>query len=335
MIFGVTGQTGSYLADHLVMDNEIIGVTRRTSTNNQYRIKACSSFKNFKLEQGDITDISSCINLIGKYKPDWIFNMAAQSHVGTSFNQPTLTMNSTCIGHLNILEATRLIKPDTRIYFAGSSEEFGTSYDTYYNINAVGKYQDLNTQKQPCSPYGVAKTAAHNMSRVYRDGYGMDIRVGVLGNHESPRRGEDFVTRKITKYIGYLHYTLNNTKDIPKTLKLGNLETKRDWGHAREYAEGIIKIMEYPMARDFIIGTGETKTIKEFLEKAFDIAECGDYMQYIEISEDMKRPLEVPYLRMMAEDTYEILNWRPTIRFDQLVKEMVESDIKNYKHDRV
>lgn len=325
MIFGVSGQTGSYLAEHLLKrGDEVIGITRRTSINNYSRIKNCIISPLFKIEKGDISDFSSVANLIKEYQPDWIFNMAAQSHVGVSFNQPLVTMDVTCMGQLNLLEAVRLIKPDTRIYFAGSSEEFGSSIVNYHQITKSGQYQDLNTPKQPCSPYAVAKVAAHNLSKIYRDGFKTDVRVGVLGNHESPRRGEEFVTRKITKFIGRLHRSQNKEEK----LYLGNLDAKRDWGHAREYAEGIIKIMEYPTARDFLIGTGETRTVKEFLELAFGIAQY-DYSKYVEIDDKYKRPVEVPYLRMMAEDTYEILNWRPTIKFEQLVEEMVRHDMEN------
>lgn len=335
LIFGVTGQTGSYLADHLTQRGyQVIGVTRRTSSNNESRICHLLSLSNFSLVQGDITDFSSCIKLIQKYQPDWLFNMAAQSHVGTSFSEPIHTANVTFLGHLNILESVRLISPKTRVYFAGSSEEFGTATNTYNRLTTKGVYQDLHTPKKPCSPYGVAKVAAHNLSTIYRDGYKVDVRVGVLGNHESPRRGEQFVTRKITKYIGKLVYHLNNNIPFNDKLFLGNLDTKRDWGHAREYAEGIIKIMEYPTACDFMIGTGETRTVREFLEYAFALAHI-DYTKYTAICEDLKRPVEVPYLRMMAEDTYEVLNWRPRIKFEELVREMVEHDIQEYKNERI
>ena len=232
LITGINGQDGSYLAELLLAEGyKVIGIKRRSSTNNLSRLDAIIDHDNFEVVEGDITDAISVYNLVDKYKPDELYNLAAQSHVHTSFEQPQYTANVDYIGVINILEAVRKCSPDTKIYQAGTSEEFGSNVDN-------NGFQKEDTEFKPQSPYAVAKVAAHHMCKLYREAYGLFISVGILMNHESPRRGEEFVTRKITKWIGDNINKLKD-KDIEwdndSKLNLGNLDASRDWGHAKDF----------------------------------------------------------------------------------------------------
>jgi GDPmannose 4,6-dehydratase len=225
IITGITGQDGSYLAEYLLEKQyNVIGLYRRSSNNNFDRIKHITS-NNFKLEEFDITDPNGCSSIISQFRPDEVYNLAAQSHVGTSFKQPSTTAEINYIGVVNLLESIKSYSPHTKFYQASTSEMFGFNY----SLNPFGqKYQDETTQFLPQSPYGIAKLAAHNTVRIYRTAYGIFGCCGILFNHESPRRGENFVTRKITKYIAKV-----KTGQPHGKLKLGNLDAQRDWGHAR------------------------------------------------------------------------------------------------------
>lgn len=326
LISGITGQDGSYLADLLLHKNhKVIGLHRRNSTNNFERISHIKN-SNFILEEFDLTDSSGCNRLISKYQPDYFFNLAAQSHVGTSFKQPISTFEIDTIGVVNVLESIRNNSPKTKFYQASTSEMFGKNY----TISSNNKYQNELTPFLPQSPYGVAKLASHRMVQIYREAYGLFVTSGILFNHESPRRGENFVTRKITKYIAQL---INGI--IPKTTKLhlGNLSANRDWGHAKDYVRAMLLMVEHDHADDFVISTGETHSVQEFCEKAFGLVNLS-YHDYVYIDPELYRPCEVEYLKGDSSKASAILGWRPNISFDDLVKDMVYSDIEKYNESK-
>jgi GDPmannose 4,6-dehydratase len=320
IITGVTGQDGSYLSELLLdKDYTVIGLHRRSSINNFERIDHFLNRPGFVLEECDLTDPSNIIGLIDRYQPQEFYNLAAQSHVETSFRQPTTTFEINTVGVINILEAIRKYSSATRFYQASTSEMFGRNYDTDSSGN---KYQDENTELLPQSPYGVSKVASHRMVQLYRDGYGLFATSGILFNHESPRRGENFVTRKITKYIGQIM----NHKNIGP-LKLGNLKAQRDWGHAKDYVQAMHLMLQIDKPNDFVICTEHTWTVADFLHKAFHYAGL-DYDKYVEIDMSLYRPAEVDYLRGQNTKAKKLLGWQPQISFDELVQDMVDHDIK-------
>ena len=322
-ITGITGQDGSYLADLLLTkDYKVVGLYRRSSTNNFDRISHIDN-NNFILEEFDLTDPSACNNLIKKYQPHEIYNLAAQSHVGTSFKQPSTTFNINSLGVINLLEGIRQFSASTKLYQASTSEMFGSNY----SLNNDQKYQDENTPFNPQSPYGVSKLASHNMINIYRKAYNMFCCSGILFNHESPRRGENFVTRKITKFIGQL---VNNKIPPDSKLGLGNLEAERDWGHARDYVEAMYLMTQKESARDYVISSGHTYSVKYFCELAFNTVGL-DYKKYVYIDPEFYRPAEVDYLRGNSSLAATELDWTPKILFTELVKEMVHSDIQRYQ----
>jgi len=324
IITGITGQDGSYLSD-LLLDKEytVIGTYRRTSTNSFSRISHLLSNDNLILEESDLTDPSSLRFLIQKYQPNEFYNLAAQSHVDTSFKQPTTTFEINTVGVVNILEAIRDLSPDTRFYQASTSEMYGKNFD----IDNNGQYyQDENTLLLPQSPYGVAKLASHRLIHIYREAYSLFNCSGILFNHESPRRGENFVTRKITKYIGLLVHN-----KINKPLKLGNLSAKRDWGHAKDYVKAMWLMLQQNNPEDYVISTGETHSVYEFLQAAFGRVNL-DYKQYVEIDENLYRPAEVDYLRGDCTKAKTKLNWQPEYSFIDLVNDMVDHDCQVYSN---
>jgi len=318
-ITGITGQDGSYLASSLLSRGyNVIGLHRRSSTNNFYRIKEFIGHPFFELEEFDLTDASSILHIISKYEPDEFYNLAAQSHVGTSFLQPNTTFCVNTCGVLNILEAIRHTNPDIRFYQASTSEMFGSNY----TLRDDKKYQNENTPFSPQSPYAVSKVASHNMVKLYRESYGLYACSGILFNHESPKRGENFVTRKITKYIGQL---INGK--VKDKLKLGNIESFRDWGHAKDYVEAMRMMLNKDEAKDYVIATGKTHSVKDFLQESFGCVDL-DYHEYIEIDPNLYRPAEVDYLLGDATRAKVALGWTPQISFANLVKEMVYEDIR-------
>lgn len=389
IIWGASGQDGSYLAEHLLeKGHEVIGIARRTSTPNTERLVNVLGHDLFSLLVGDITDFGSVLQIIQEYPADWVINLAAQSHVGTSFQQACSSMDITAKGCINILEAIRLtdINNDfdvpeagyrTKFYQASSSEMFGTAKDFHPNNGYTGEeggyYQNENTKFEPQSPYAVAKVAAHNFCRLYRDAYNMDIRCGILFNHESERRGEEFVTRKITKWLGefvnwknevskgvgisfesneqgkeltlgYISTFRSNPNNEPyghgdswlfgpkhPKLRLGNLDASRDFGYAPDYVKAMTLMMEAEEADDWVVSTGDTHTISEFLELAFELAGLGCWKQYVVIDESLKRPAEVPFLKGDSSKIRNTLGWRPEISFAQLVKKMVDHDINKHR----
>jgi GDPmannose 4,6-dehydratase len=325
LITGVTGQDGSYLAELLLSkDYSVVGLHRRTSINSFGRIQHLIDRSGMILEEFDLTDPSNVSSIIDKYKPDEFYNLAAQSHVETSFRQPTTTFSINTIGVANILEAIRHRSSTTKFYQASTSEMFGSSFDICPNTK--DKYQDENTILMPQSPYGIAKLASHRMVQIYRQSYGLFCSSGILFNHESPRRGENFVTRKITRYIGQL---VNNVHT--GNLKLGNLRAERDWGHAQDYVEAMWLMLQQTVPDDFVICTGSTYSVLDFVKSAFDYAGL-DYTKYIEIDPSLCRPSEVDYLRGHNNKAVQKLNWSPKTSFISLIKDMVDSDIGLFHH---
>jgi GDPmannose 4,6-dehydratase len=312
IITGVTGQDGSYLSELLLSKNYIVvGVCRRTSSPNFSRIAHLLNNKNFKIEYSDLSDLSSLIRLITLYQPDEFYNLAAQSFVKASFDQPIYTAEVTGIGVLNCLEAIRLVDPDVKFYQASSSEMYGKVHEVP---------QKITTPFYPRSPYGVAKTFGHYITVNYRESYGIFACCGILFNHESQRRGEEFVTRKISLAVA------NIKKQNQKELFLGNLEAKRDWGHARDYVEAMWLMLQQDKPRDYVVATGETHTVREFCEIAFKRVGL-DYKDYVKINPKFYRPAEVDILLGDSSETKKLLNWEPKISFEELVHMMVDSDL--------
>jgi GDPmannose 4,6-dehydratase len=312
-ITGVTGQDGSYLAKLLLGKGYIVvGMKRRTSLINTNRLDDIEVFNhpNFKLEYGNMTDSSSLYALLMKHKPDEIYNLAAQSHVRVSFEVPEETLDVVGGGTLKLLEAYRLICPQARFYQASSSEMYGD------NINVP---QNEETRMTPASPYAAAKLYAHNLCRNYRESYGLHISSGILFNHESPVRGETFVTRKITLAAA------NIKLGKQETLYLGNLDAKRDWGFAGDYVEAMWLMLQQPKGDDFVISTGETHTVSEFLQVVFDYAGL-DISEHVKIDQRLYRPHEVPILLGDSSKAERILGWKPKTTFHGLAEMMYDAD---------
>ena len=356
LITGVTGQDGSYLAELLLSKGyKVVGLKRRTSTGNLGRLSKCLNNPNLVIVEGEISDAGSVYDMVSKYKPDEIYNLAAQSHVGSSFEQPDFTFQVNALGPLHFLEAIRRFSPHTRFYQASTSEMFGKNFtelhDLYDGRTVEIKYQNEDTPFQPQSPYSIAKLAAHNLVRVYREAYDLFGCCGILFNHESERRGENFVTRKITKWIGeffvwvdrhnisYTDLVLDQdeiyipgrtSKDqgfqFPK-LRLGNLEARRDWGHAKDYVEAMYLIMQQENPEDYVISTGVTHSIRDLLDVAFKQIDIYNWEQYIVIDPQFYRPAEVEYLLGIPDKAKQQLEWEPQVTFEQLIKTMVEHDI--------
>lgn len=331
IIYGVTGQDGSYLSDLLLSKQyTVYGITRRSSSDNTSRITHLLNKNNFNLVQGDVTDTSSIYRLLNEVQPDEVYNLAAQSHVGTSFGQPQLTWCVTAQGCLNILEAIRSMGNRPRFYQASSSEMFGNQYNLDINHE---KYQDEQTTFSPQSPYAIAKLAAHNAVSLYRSSYDLFACGGILFNHESERRGERFVTRKISRYVANLYWATQRGRSIPK-LKLGNLSAKRDWGHAEDYVEAMWKMLQQAIPNDYVIATGNTYSVEDYLKEAFKCIDTNEYMDYVEIDQSLIRPSEVPYLRGISKKAEKRLNWKASIGFEDLVSRMVQHDIQSSsKHE--
>lgn len=324
IITGITGQDGSYLSELLLeKDYKVIGLYRRSSSYHFERISGIKDHPNLTLLEFDLTDPSVINTIIKKYQPDEFYNLAAMSHVGSSFDQPSTTFDINTMGVLHILEAIRAHSSATKFYQASTSEMFGKNYTIDKNNN---KYQDENTPLIPQSPYAVSKVASHNLVRIYRDAYNIFSCSGILFNHESSRRGENFLTRKVTKYIGQL--VNNKTSD---SLKLGNMAAYRDWGHAKDYVYAMYLMLQQDVPDDYVICTGETHTVLEFVTKSFQSVDL-DYTKYVEIDQNLYRPAEVDYLCGRSTKAQKVLNWKPLVTFDELVNEMITSDIAAYSH---
>ena len=314
LITGITGQDGSYLAE-LLLDKgyKVYGLVRRTSTPIMVNIEHI--LDKIELVSGDLTDLSSLIRIIEQIQPDEVYNLAAQSFVGTSWEQPILTGNVTGLAVTNMLEAVRIVKPDARFYQASSSEMFGKVVETP---------QKETTPFYPRSPYGVAKVYGHWITINYRESFNMYACSGILFNHESPRRGVEFVTRKITDAVAKIKLGLANE------LRLGNLDAKRDWGFAGDYVKAMWLMLQQDTPDDYVISTGETHTVQEFVEIAFSHVGLK-WEDYVVIDEKFVRPAEVDLLLGDCTKAKEKLGWQLDVSFEQLVKMMVDEDLKKYE----
>ena len=353
IIFGVTGQDGSHLTDLLLSKGyDVTGVARRCSVDTTQRIKDRLGCPHFHLVQGDITDVHSVMSILKDNEDvDEVYNLAAQSHVGVSFKQPGLTWDITGKGCFNILQSiVDLDMFGCRFYQASSSEMFGGSYD----IDPIdgSKYQNEETKFLPRSPYAIAKCAAHYATRLFREAYGLHASTGILFNHEGPRRGENFVTRKITKWVGeFIHWRkthdvapeqlvdcedeiyipereLDQTSHLrlPK-LRLGNLEAYRDWGYAEDYVMAMWLMLQQDESDDYVICTGETHTIKDLLNYTFGCVGIENWDRFVVIDPEFYRPAEVDYLRGDYSKAKTKLGWEPTHGLEDLINIMMEHDL--------
>lgn len=321
-VTGVTGQDGSYLAEFLLGKGyEVHGMIRRASTFNTSRIDHIYQDSHEKnrtlfLHYGDLSDGGGIRRLLSDIEPDEIYNLGAQSHVGVSFEKPEYTADTTALGVLRILEAIRELrersKKDVRFYQASSSEMFGSSPGP----------QNEETPFHPRSPYGCAKVFAHHVTVKHREAYDLFAVSGILFNHESPRRGETFVTRKITRGVARIK------AGMEKKLYLGNLDARRDWGYAKEYVEAMWLMLQQGKPDDYVIGTGETHSVKDFVEAAFRRAGLGSWKKYVEIDPRYCRPADVENLIADSRKAKKALGWEARTKFDDLVKLMVEADIE-------
>jgi GDPmannose 4,6-dehydratase len=311
LITGITGQDGSYLAEFLLEKGyKVYGLERRNSSRERRNITEI--LDKIELINGDLLDQASIIAAIKESNPDEIYNLAAQSFVGSSWGQPEYTGNVTALGALRMLEGIRQINPKIKYYQASSSEMFG-------KVKTMPQAE--STRLHPRSPYGVAKCFAHWITQNYRESYGMFCVSGILFNHESPRRGEEFVTRKVTKAVARIKYGKQ------KELRLGNLDAERDWGHAQDYVEAMWLMMQQDKPEDFVIGTGISNSVRTMVETAFNHVGLN-YKDYVVVDPKFFRPAEVEILIADASKAEKILNWKPKITFKELIIEMVDNDLK-------
>jgi GDPmannose 4,6-dehydratase len=312
LITGITGQDGSYLADLLLeKEYEVYGLIRRTSMPNLSRI--AHIVDKIKMIPGDLTDQHSLTQAVHEIQPDEVYNLAAQSFVPTSWSQPVLTAEITGLGVTRMLEAIRLGKPDARFYQASSSEMFG---------NVQEWPQNEKTQFYPRSPYGVAKVYGHQITINYRESYGLYACSGILFNHESPRRGLEFVSRKVTN--GAARIKLGKQDE----LRMGNLDARRNWGYAGDYVRGMWMMLQQDQPDDYVVGTGESPTVRELVQLAFHYAGYEDWEKYVKIDEAFMRPAEVNRLQADSTKAREKLGWVPEVSFPQLIEMMVQADIE-------
>ncbi len=311
LITGINGQDGSYLAEFLLSKGyEVWGILKRNSVaENQTARIPDNIFKKLKLEYADIIDLSSLMKVLQKSKPDEIYNLAAQSHVRISFDQPLYTAQCTGLGVLNLLEATKLICPNAKIYQASSSEMFGNSIDK-------DGYQRETTPMNPVSPYGCAKVFAYNICKNYRNSYGMFISNGILFNHESPRRGTNFVTNKIVKTAVEIKKQLSNE------LVLGNLEATRDWGHAKDYVEVMWLVLQQENPDDFVCSTGISHSVQDLVEYTFNKLNL-DWKQYVKTNSKYLRPEELKDLKGDSTKLKKLTGWEPKYTFETMIDEMI------------
>ena len=313
LITGITGQDGAYLARFLLNKGyEVYGLIRRTSSPNFWRLQELGVLDKVFLIPGDMTDKSSILRAVSISKPDEIYNLAAQSFVGSSFDQPITTQQVDGVGCLHILEVVRHINKKIRVYQASTSELYGTITESP---------QSETTVFRPNSPYANAKLYAFHTARIYRESYGIFVSNGILFNHESPRRGWNFVTKKITRELAKI------IVGEKKKITLGNLDAKRDWGYSKEYVEAMWMILQHEKPDDFVISTNETHTVRDFLREAFNIFGLN-FEDFLETSDRYKRPAEVPALLGDHSKAKTILNWEPKTKFKDLVRMMVIADLK-------
>ena len=319
LITGINGQDGSYLAEFLLAkDYEVWGILKRNSVaENQTARIPDKIFKKLNLVYGDLTDLSSIISVIQKCVPDEIYNLAAQSHVRISFDQPIYTSNVTGLGVLNLLEAVRLTDNKIKIYQASSSEMFGNSIDG-------DGFQRESTPMCPVSPYGCAKVFGYNICKNYRNSYDMFISNGILFNHESPRRGINFVTNKVAREAVKIKFGLSDE------LKLGNLDASRDWGHAKDYVEAMWLILQHDVPDDFVCSTGISHSVKDLVEYVFNSLDL-DWTQYVSTDKKYLRPEELKHLKGDCSKIKNDLGWSPEYNFESMLDEMIEYWIEYYE----
>jgi GDPmannose 4,6-dehydratase len=317
MITGVTGQDGSYLAEHLLEEGyKIYGLVRQTSMRNLERISHLAD--RVEVVNGDLLDQNSLINAVAESKPDEVYNLAAQSFVPASFSQPVLTGEFTALGVTRMLEAIRVVNPKIRFYQASSSEMFGKAEEVP---------QDEMTRFHPRSPYGVAKCYGHWITVNFRESYGLYAVSGILFNHESPRRGTEFVTRKVSLAAARI------AAGLQKELRLGNLDARRDWGFTGDFVQAMRMMLQQETPRDYVIGTGETHTVQEFVEVAFSLLSL-DWKKYVVIDPKLVRPAEVDLLISNPRRAREELGWTPRVTFYELVRMMIEADVALVSRER-
>ena len=320
VVTGITGQDGSYLAEHLLeRDYEVYGFIRRNSVaeHQESRIDHLMRNNSIHTEYCDLLDVSSIDRMLRTVKPDEIYNIAAQSHVRISFDIPQFTVQTNALGLLNLLESMRQHCPKAKVYQASSSEMFGSSVDE-------DGYQRETTQMHPTSPYGCAKVFAYNLMRNYRHAYKLWTCNGILFNHESPRRGSNFVTNKVVKTAVQIK------RGLVDKLELGNMDSYRDWGHSKDYTKAMIMIMQHTEPDDFVVATGETRSIRDLCHTVFSKLDM-DYQDYVVQNEKYIRPHELKYLKGDPTKIIKVLGWKPEYSFDSLMDEMIEHWLNIYK----
>tara|TARA_B100000700_G_C14968548_1_gene820103 strand:+ start:603 stop:1583 length:981 start_codon:yes stop_codon:yes gene_type:complete len=320
LITGISGQDGSYLAEFLLSKNyEVHGLVRRVALEDEtHRLWRLRNFKDkITLHSGSLESYASLVKIIEKIKPDEIYHLAAQSYVSYSFEDEFSTINTNVNGTHYVLSAVKEFSKKSKFYFAGSSEMFGKVEETP---------QNERTRFHPRSAYGISKVTGFELTRNYREAYSINACTGILFNHESPRRGFEFVTRKISHSVARIKHGLQ------KKISLGNIDSKRDWGHAKDYVEAMWLMLNQGNNKDFVIGTGEQHSVREFAEKAFNFVNLN-YKDYIKIDQKLVRPAEVDTLLADYSGAKKELNWQPKISFENLVNEMVESDLKFVKDE--
>jgi GDPmannose 4,6-dehydratase len=311
LITGINGQDGSYLAEFLLnKEYEVWGTLKRNSVSENQTARLGDNYSKVKLEYADLTDLSSLIRVISLCQPDEIYNLAAQSHVRISFDQPLYTANTTGIGALNILEAVKLVKPDCKIYQASSSEMFGNTID-------LDGFQRETTSMNPVSPYGCAKVFAYNISKNYRHSYNMFVSNGILFNHESPRRGTNFVTNKVVKEAVKIKLGLSNE------LRLGNLSATRDWGHAKDYVKAMWMILQLDKPDDFVCATGISHSVQNLCEYVFSKLDLN-WREYVKADSKFFRPEELHNLKGDSSKLRETTGWKPEYTFESMLDEMIK-----------
>lgn len=316
LIFGVTGQDGSYLADLLLKKNyNVFGTFRRTSHKLFERLEEMGNFEKINTIKADLTDQISIQHAIKQSKPDEIYNLASQSFVTASFQQPILTADVTGTGVIRVLEAIREFAPESKFYQASTSEMYG-QYPGMKNENSVFK---------PKSPYGSSKVFAHNLTLNYREAYDLFACCGILFNHESPLRGLEFVTRKITNTFAAIKFHKADK------LRLGNIHVKRDWGFAGDYVEAMWLMLQQKKPIDYVIATGKSHSLEEFLTLTAEYSGLGDWQNFVDIDNSLKRPTDIDELVGDSSKARKELGWKPKVNFDELVKMMVDHDINYYK----
>lgn len=318
LIVGISGQDGSYLAEYLLsLDYKVYGIVRRNSVCENQDSRFAHINHRVKTYYGDLLDISSLTKVINEVKPDEIYNLAAQSHVRVSFDIPEFTVKTNALGVLNLLNVCKEILPNTKIYQASSSEMFGDSVDE-------DNFQRITTKMTPVSPYGCSKLFSHDLCRVYRKSYNMFICCGILFNHESPRRGSNFVTNKVVKTAVRIKLGL------VKKLELGNMDSHRDWGHSKDYVKSMHLMLNHDAPRDWVVSMGETRSVRDMCEYVFKRLDM-DYKDYVVQNPKYLRPYELPYLKGDSAPIREELGWKPDYTFESMMDEMIDHWMKVYK----